>query len=75
MIGMPKLRKSGDGQNPNQNFKEGNNLKTRKLMAILVMVAMIVTALPMVAFAADEDPNPNRFQSDFEVKQNHTKNR
>ncbi|MGI6575359.1 MAG: stalk domain-containing protein [bacterium] len=40
-------------------------MKTRKLMAILVMVAMIVTALPMVAFAADEEPN--RFQSDFEV--------
>jgi hypothetical protein len=30
-------------------------LKTRKLMAILVMVAMIVTALPMVAFAGPLD--------------------
>jgi hypothetical protein len=34
------------------SLKEGKDLKTRKLLAILVAVAMIVTMLPVVAFAA-----------------------
>jgi hypothetical protein len=39
-----------------ENFKEGYSLKSKKLFAILTLIAFMMTLVPVLAFGAGEIP-------------------